>query len=192
MKWSQITKGKRARKRAVEFTPLDADEPVKVDLRILDGADRGSILEFAAAYARSRGGEVREGDPLYDFGVDVKTVALGVVDPESPDDRPEPFFASADEVFEALDRDRICTLAHQQKAFQAQVSPFPMDMTPNEYGEAIAEIAYAEEGGPDSPFARWQKWPPDFQWRFQRFTAQRLVTSLSLNSTTSSSDTSAS
>ncbi|NUO48728.1 MAG: hypothetical protein HOV80_07720 [Polyangiaceae bacterium] len=184
MKWASVTKGNRARKKDVEFTPLDRDEPLQADLRVLDGKDHGKVLAFAAAYAEQNGGKAVAGDERYDYGKDIQTVLLALTDSDSPGDRPEPVFGSIDELFEALDRDRICALASQQRFYQDVTSPFPFSMTAEEFAVQVADLALAEEGElHNHPFV---KWPPGWQLLFTHSLACRLLSYLQLNSPTSS------
>lgn len=182
-KWATLTRGKRARKKDVSFTSLESDEPVLLDLKVLDGADDAAVLEYATMFAKSKGGDAKDGDELFEYGKARKTVELACIDKDSTDDKPEPFFASMDEVDAALDRDRILSLAYQQKLFQAIASPFKYAMTDDEFADAIVDIAFREEGDP-GPFA---SWPPQLQWSFTRILAFRFVRSQTHNSSTSSS-----
>lgn len=181
MKWASLTRGRLARKRGVELTPLDADKPLLIDFRILDGNDHGRILEYAAQFALSRHVQAKDGEGAYEFGKDVMTVLLAVTDPESSDEKPEQFFGSVAEVFQALDHDRIVTLARQQRFFQDTTSPFPFALTNEEFSAKVIEIATAEEGD-DDPF---EKWPLAMQRSFVRSLASRFLRSLELSSTTS-------
>ncbi len=188
MKWSQIERGRRARKKDVEFTPLDSETPIKVDLRVLDGHDYGTVLEYASAYAKARGGEAKDGDESYEYAKDKMTVLLGVTDPDSPDDKPEQFFGSMDDVDAALDRERICSLANHQRVFQAVTSPFPYSFTPDEFQKHVVDMAFT--GAHEThPFVTW---PPDLQWNYTRTLAIRHVELLTLRSQSSSSDVSVS
>lgn len=182
MKWASLTRGRLARKRGVELTPLDADKPILVDFRILDGNDHGRILEYAAQFALSRHVPAKDGEGAYEFGKDVMTVLLSVTDPESADDKPEPFFGSVSEVFQALDHDRIVALARQQRFFQDTTSPFQFAMTADEFAAKVVAIATAEEGD-DDPFVTM---PLAMQSSFVRSLASRFLSSLELSSNTSS------
>lgn len=183
MKWSSLVRGRRARKRGVKLQPLDATEPLLVDFRVLDGVDHSDVVAFAADFARSRGSVAKDGETAYEFGKAVKTLHLAVTDPESSDDKPEPFFASTAEVLEALDADRIMALAFQHKFFQDTTSPMAHSLTDDDFARLVVSIAAAEEGDED-PFEMLR---PALLKDFVRSLASRLLLSLELNSSTSSS-----
>ena len=183
-KFAQLTKGRRARKRGVPFSSLDGVE-MTVDLAVLSGEDHGLILEFAASFARERNGEPKSGDPLFEFGRDVKTVHLSAIDPESSEEKPEAFFSSTDEVLAGLDRDRIQLLAEKQRTHQDVVSPYQQAMSSEQFFANIAQIAEAEEGD-DLPF---ETWAPSLRLSFVRTTARWLIEMASSASQTPKSPT---
>lgn len=169
-KFSNLAKGRRARQRGVPFFTLSGDK-LSVDIGVLDGAQHGDVLKYAAEFAAGRKAQAKDGDPLFEFGKDIQTVALGVLDPESPEEAPELFFVSAEEVLHNLDRDRIAILAAQQRSFQSATSPLQKAMNNDEFFLHVAALAETEEEH-DSPFALWA---PSMRWSFERTMAKLLI-----------------
>lgn len=183
MKWSSIVRGRRARKKGVKLHPLDAADPVEVDFRVLDGTDHAAVVTYAADFAKSSGSPAKDGETAYEFGKAVKTLHLAVTDPESAEDKPEPFFASPTEVLQALDADRIMALAFQHRFFQDTTSPMRHALTDDEFAGLVVALA-AEQEGDEDPFVMLR---PALLKDFMRSLASRLLSSLELNSRTSSS-----
>lgn len=152
MKLAQIAKGTRARE-PLTFTLLDG-QTAACDLRVLSGEDDDRILAAAVEHAKKLGGEAKDGDPIFAHALNCETVAVACVDNESPVDKPEPFFASADEVRSALDRDRIIIIAEKQRALQSKTSPLRKELSKEEYFLTITQLAAAEEGD-ELPFSNW-------------------------------------
>lgn len=152
MKLAQIAKGTRARE-PLTFTLLDGQEAA-CDLRVLSGDDDDKILAAASAHAKKLGGEAKDGDPIFAHALNCEIVALACVDNESSVDKPEPFFASADEVRGALDRDRILLIAEQQRALQDKTSPLKKSLTKEEFFLTVTQLAAVEEGD-ELPFSKW-------------------------------------
>lgn len=181
-KFASVAKGKRARKR-ISFTALDGSE-VECDVGILNGDDDDAILVAASAHARASGAEAKDGNPIFAFAVDCETVARAFIDPESPTDKPERFFADANEVRKNLDRDRIFYLAEQQRAFQETVSPPQREQTVDEYLATVFRVARLEEGD-ELPFEISRQ---RAHWSFTRRMARQLSTLLLDRSLTGSGD----
>jgi hypothetical protein len=181
-KFSAIAKGTRARE-SVTFTTLDGQE-VRCDLRILVGADDEAILAAATKRTKDNGGETIDGDPQFAFQIDAQTVACACTDPESPPEKPEPFFANATELLENLDRDRIQLLAAQQRVFQDSVAPRSSGLSPEEYMRVIIELDSTPEGD-THPFVTWR---PRLQLTLVRTLAKQLLISLTHKSPSSSSE----
>lgn len=181
-KLSAIAKGYRARK-PVAFTLLDGTE-VSCALRPLDGNDHAALID-AATRSLPAGIKAVDGEPVYEFAKAVETIARGFVDPESPEDKPEPFFdGGAEQVRAHLDRDRIFWLAEQQRAFQSEISPMQSALTADEFFAAIVQIADAEEKDA-LPFETWQ---PALRRSFLRTTARLLLASQSDKSASGGTD----
>lgn len=181
--FADLIRGSRARRRGVPFRTLEGDQHL-VDMQLIDGLGQAAILEYASSFARKRGGEAHDGEPLFDFGRDVMTVALGVIVHAEPPQDGDPcvthpgestayFFSSSDEVLAGCDRDRIKVLADEQRMFQASVSPVRHAMSDEEYFEHITKIAATSEGAPPPNF--FVTWSPSTQWSVLRTTALLLV-----------------
>jgi hypothetical protein len=150
MKARDLLKGRKARKTfTVELPSSDPGgdpETFDVDLTVLDGEREAMVLQGAREYAKQRGGEGKEGEPLYELGHMVHTIALAIVDVDVKD-KDEPFFESVDEVLRSheLGRDGIVYLYHAQKAFQQKVAPGrKIGETPAQYIELVMKTAEAE------------------------------------------------
>lgn len=182
-KLSDLMKGRRARKRGVPFVTLDGVEST-VDLTVLSGNDYGRVLEYATAYAERFGGKPQEGDPLFDHGRDVMTIALGCVDPDSPDDAPQSFCSSPDEVLDRLHRDWIKILAERQRFFQDVVSPRRQAMTKDEFYDHIVKLAETPEDSDEDPFDRFA---PSLRLSFERTLARIYLQAVSTQPTHRSS-----
>jgi len=151
-KWKAIARGARARKR-FEIT-LQAEDPKDpprvdpVDIVALTGDEEATVLQRTREFAQSRGVlDPKEGDPLYELGHMVHTIALALLDYEKPDAR-EPYFDNADEVLKAheLGRDGIQFLYRAQKAWQAMSSPGKkIGESPSDYIDRVNEIAEAKD-----------------------------------------------
>lgn len=82
---------------------------VKVGFRnTLSASESVDAMTFARTFASERGvSDPKEGDELYDMGLRIATLARVMVDSESPQEEPEPYFAGGEsEMFEALDDDQ--------------------------------------------------------------------------------------
>lgn len=167
MKFSQIRQGAAAVER-VECTTVDG-EPFVASARVLMGEDDDAILSAAQQFTLERKGTPKEGDPIYDFALNLFTVLHGYDDPDSPGER----FFNLEEVRKRLDRERIAYLAERQQAHQDSVSPSARKLDPEQYIEAVWAHAKAEEGA-SLPFERW---PPALRRSFVRSMAVALATS---------------
>jgi len=168
VKFAQIKQGAAAVER-VECTTVDGT-PFVAAARVLMGEDDDAILSAAQQFTIERKGTPKEGDPIYDFAINLLTVLHGYDDPDTPGER---FFASAEEVRKRLDRERIAYLAERQQAHQDTVSPSARKLDPAQFVESVWEHAKAEEGA-SLPFERW---PPALRRSFVRSMAVALATS---------------
>lgn len=157
MKFSSLGKGQRARKPFA--LPMPDGTTVEVALVPLLSAQDAEIATRAREYALSQGGKPEDGDPHYEIGMRVHTIALAVIDKDSPLDKPEPFFdGGAAQILDpdnGLDRDRIALLFEAQHAVQDEHAPRRGKMTYAEYLENVLTHAELEEGD-DLPFERWR------------------------------------
>ena len=152
MRWSSVSKGRKARHN-VELTDL-AGTPVPggVALVPLMYGDDATVASKALVYAKARGVESpKPGDPLYDSGLTLFTVLLTALDPDSPENRPESFFASEEEILTTIDPDRIGLLFYQQREWQRLCSPNAADYDdPMEMVRVLQDCAADEV--PERPF----------------------------------------
>lgn len=166
MKFSAIAKGMKARKRGVECTTLDGTA-FTCDQRVLNAEEEARCLAAACKGARDAGGEPVETDLNYQLAFAAHVVALGCVDPDSPDDAPVAYFdGGVSQVRENLDRDRILLLAETHRRFQEQASPTPHELSTEQFVAMVVACAAAEEG---------EDLPLD---RLPRFTRSSFVRSL--------------
>lgn len=166
-KFSEIAKGVTAR-RSFTFT-LPSGTDCTVDLAIILGENDALILRKAKEFAEARDvKDPKPGDPLYELGIWVNTIALGVVDPDSPIDAPQPFFdGGVPQILDektGLGREWIALLFQAQQAWQDHLAPRPKEMGPNEFLAHIIQIAEAPSDA-ELPFSRWR---PALQGSFLR------------------------
>lgn len=166
-KFRDLEKGATARK-PVTFMTLTGKE-AKAEFRIMSGADYEETV--AAATARMRNVAGTHDEIMLAFALDCETVARALIDPDSPPDKPEPFFENADEVRNALDRDRIFLLASEHRGFQESTSPLVREQTVEEFWKSVIEHSEAK---PDAelPF---EDWPRPTQRVFVRTMAAQLA-----------------
>lgn len=158
-KFSDIAQGAFAR-RSLTFM-LPSGVSCTVDLGLVLGDAEAAILRDARAFAMERGVlDPKNGDPLYELGVWVHTIARGVLDPESPPDAPRPFFDGG--VAQILDertglgREWISLLFEAQQAWQDELAPRPKEMGAQEYFLSLLQIAEAPPKA-ELPFFRWRR-----------------------------------
>lgn len=173
--FSLIVQGSRARKR-VESTTITG-QPFACDLRAVVGVDDAAIFAEARAFAKARGvAEPKEGEPLYDLGLAVHTLAIACVDSDFPADKPAAFFdGGPSQILEHLDRDRILYLYETLTSWQSTFSPRAASQTWPEYVASVYAIATAEEGSAEDPFV---KWAPGLRASWARTSAGLLLSSL--------------
>lgn len=180
-RYSQIKKGTRAR-RTVSFPMMDGTV-IECDVVPLLSDAEAEILAGARSFAKARGVEnPGDGDPIYELGRWVHTVARGCVDKDSPADAPQPFFDGGVEQIldpvDGLDRDRIALLFVEQEHWQDACAPSPKGLSAGEYLAEVLAHAEAPEHA-TLPFARWR---PVMQSSFVRTMAAQLSTLLKLKS----------
>ncbi len=180
-KFTQIEQGTRARLRGVACSTLTGVE-FTLDLCVLRGEDEEQAIGAAQRRAKEIGIADSENDINFQFACGVELILRAAVDPESPIDRPEPFFDSAVQIRTSLDRERILYLSEMQREFQERISPRQKTLTQGEYYAHVATLAAKEEegaGASDHPF--W-KWPRSTQETFLLTMAGQLANSLPLKS----------
>lgn len=154
---------------------------VEVGLRVLSGIEGQELLKCAQAYAERNGSKRAEpGDPLYDFGLRLYTVALCTVDPDSDPANPEPFFGERGNIESAvtailtsphIGRDGIVYLSQQHEDWQDLLNPELRKLTLEELWAKVGEVAASKDA---RPFFELQ---PGLRWIFARFMAGQLVSS---------------
>lgn len=180
-KFSQVAKGATARKR-VSFTLMDGTAVECAVIPLLVEAD-AEILAGARKHAMDRGvADPKDGDPLYEQGIWIHTIVRGCVDPDSPENAPQPFFdGGAQQILHptlGLDRDRIAFLFEAQQAWQDECSLRPGKLTAGEFFAELVRHAELPEGA-ELPFERWR---PVLRRSFVRSMAVRLGELLQLRS----------
>lgn len=174
MNLREVLKGTRARKTVL----LDVSgEKVAVDLRVLATIEYADVLERARAFAKARGVEdPSDGNPLYDFGIQVETLAIAILDSEKPKDF-APFFASSKQILEAdvLTRDHIAYLFAHYEVFASEQSPLRGELDKADFLRLIAKSAEGDFG----PFCSLQ---PATQWASFRSLAVLFLSSPTANS----------
>ena len=192
-KFSDVAAGARARRSIRLPLPgaqLDAESgawlgpTAALDVRVLRNDEHTDILRDALAFARKRGLETPEdGDPLYEQGKMLHTLAVACIDCDSPKDAPQPYFDGGWEQIhasEVLSPEVLHYLYLQQQIFQDEVSPLLKGMSPMEFMAAAIKTA----AGDMSFFVNSR---PGMQWSFTRTLARQLLASQSLSSTFSTS-----
>lgn len=141
-------------KGAIEGDVIDFEvRPGVVDrirvLPVLSALDV-EIAKRAREFAESKGGKPEKGQPEYEIGIHVFTILFACKDPDSPADKPEPYFASAEEILDekhGLDRSRITLLFEHQMRVQEEYAPkVARNMTAVEFFDLLERTTEADEG----------------------------------------------
>lgn len=172
MKLSDITAGSRHRE------PLDLELPdeggprkITVHMRRLSMGDKVLVLERARAAAKAKGVESPAvGDPLYEHLLHVHTLAVVLVDSDSPKDDPKPFGSAEDILAHPLMTDDVIEYAYAKwEHFRDENSLQREHLTQPEMYALVATLGGEQ---PDAlPFFRLSR---DMQCRFALFTAALL------------------
>jgi hypothetical protein len=139
--------------QAGQAPPVAPDGHVVVDLRVLTGAEEVTVLQQATAFAIERGVEnPKDGDTLYELAKMAETLALGVIDHDSPEDAPVVFFdGGAKQILDEIDGDRIAFLYGRWQVWQGQCSPRFANMTAEQFCEQVVKVTVSDD---DLPFAQ--------------------------------------
>ena len=182
-RFDDILKGKRARRTVPFPEPLYApsrpdgappEAQVVVDLVVLSAEEESRALADAVKFAKGLGIEDPKPDtPLYDLGLMIHTILIGCVDHDSPMDAPAPFFKSAEQVRQGLDRERIAYLYTLQQVWQEDVSPTRKRFDDNRLLELVIDAADEED-----PLRFFEKLPPATLARCFRSLAKQHLTLL--------------
>lgn len=166
-------------------------DSVEVGIRVLLGIESQEVMRCALAYAERNGSKNPvPGDPLYDFGWRLYTVALAAVDPDSDPKSPEPFFgvrgnleSAVEEILSSphIGRDGILYLSEQQEFWQDLLNPQRLKLSLEQYWAKVGEVATAKDAG---PFLELQ---PATRWSFARFMASQLLNLLDPKSSSTAS-----
>ena len=171
-RFSDIAAGPRARKEV--SIDLGRAGLQRLSVRALGPDEEQAVLTGALAFAKSAGVDnAGFGDPLYDLGVQLHTIALAYVDPDSPADKPVPYFAGVEEIRKSdlLTRDHLAFLYEAQLLHQDEVSPYDREANAGEVMSWAAEVAKGNQG----PFVSMR---PATRWNFTRTLAIRCIASL--------------
>lgn len=173
---------------------------VDVGVRALTPDELADVYSKASEFARSKGGEARDTDPIYNLGLHIYVCAIACVDPDTNPADPDPFFGKRGDLESAalellssshIGRDGIAYLANAQGVWQDLISPSAMRMSPRQLVDAVAKL-----GSEDTQvaFDTFLALGPKMQWDSVRFMASQLALLLtpkssgtSTSSTTSSS-----
>lgn len=126
--------------------------PIAFAVRPTTGTEEGVILERATEYAIARhAAKVESGNPLFDLGIMLHTLAIVCVDPDSPPDNREPFWdAGADQIANAMDTEQIAWLYAVFERWQDECSPTVRSMSGPALVQRLVDIAGAD--GDDARF----------------------------------------
>lgn len=140
--------------------PLAPDGHILVDLRVLTGTEESQVLEKAREHAIKGGIETpKDGDQLYELGKMVWTIALGIIDHDSPEDSPKPFFdGGAQQVLDEVDGDRIAFLYGRWESWQGQVSPQLGTLSGEEFFSQLVKVTVSDDDLPFSQLRRVTQW----------------------------------
>jgi hypothetical protein len=176
--FTDILRGTQARKPVAFPRPSitaallssEPSEEVLVDLMPMSGEEEAGVLARARAFAAERGvADPKPGEPIYDLGLMVETLAIGCIDHDSPADAPARFFASAEEIRKYLDRERIVYLYELHALWQDELAPLGRTLTEDEIYKTVLKLADSED--PLLPFAMFR---PAILGNYMRSTARLL------------------
>lgn len=182
-RFSKVIAGTRARVEGTLPLPGASIDPdtgkwegrtERIHLRALNDNEHSDVLRDALAFAKSNGVENPEdGDPLYEQGKWIHTIARACIDPESPEDNPQRYFdGGADQIHqsEILTPEIIAYVFEQQRVHQDDVNPLTKTFTTEDYEKAIKQVA----GGNLGFFVSMRR---GLQWTFTRTLASQLLAS---------------
>lgn len=190
MKFSSITKGTRAELKTALPPPDGAGEAVPCVIRALNGTEEDLALSRAREHAKAQGiADPKVGEPIYDLALMVETIAIGCLDPDSPEAAREPLFdGGAPQVRTAYGREAISFAYEQQQEWQDEVSPSIKKLDPKGYIDALFRLGGANEEDARAFFIRSG---PGLRWSLLRTMALQLVTSLTARSESGSNSAAA-
>jgi hypothetical protein len=158
---------------------------VPVDMRKLSVGETTQVLTTALELAKLKKSEdPKPGDPIYDRMKTLATLALALVDHDSPKEDPKPFFDSPQQIEASglLSDDVIEFVLARWELWVDQNSMSKRAVTTLEMVKLIASCA----GDDALPFLGLS---PAMQWHFVRFMARTLLASQRTSSSSSSPST---
>lgn len=189
-KFSALTLGPRFRKAISLPLPGARVDPEtgkwvgptdELHVRALRDDEYADVLERALAFAREKGlEEPEDGDPIYERGKMVHTLAIACLDKDSPDSKPETYFDTWKQVHtsEIMTPEVVGYLYFQQQMVQEEASPLIKGLSPEEFLAAVLKTAQ----GDISFFVNSR---PGVLWTFTRTLASQLLASQTRSSSTS-------
>jgi hypothetical protein len=173
---AQRARDRAAWEKAAQAGPapsVASDDQVMVDLRVLTGAEESQVLQKARDYAIERGIESpTNGEPIYEIAKMAETLALGVIDHDSPEAEPCPFFdGGAKQLLDEVDGDRIAFLYARWEMWQGECSPRIGTLSGEQFYSQMVKVTVAED---DLPFTQME---PITRWVFARTLAALLLNS---------------
>lgn len=175
MKFSEAAKGTRA-ERVVTVDLARGKHTFAI--RPLTGNEEAEALAGARDFTKSKGSvDPKPGDPLFELGIAVHTIAIGCVDVDSPETARAPYFdGGAPQILGELAREEIAYLYERHAQWQDECSPTVSKL---QGGELIAELIRQVEAEDDGPFVRLR---PAVRWHLLRTTARLCLSSPELRS----------
>jgi hypothetical protein len=158
--FSKVLGGARERKRA-HLTLADGTQ-VPVDVRMLTPMESAAVVSRATEFARERGAaELTDGNPIYDLGIYVHTLAIACLDTERPNEDAKFFDGGHEQILnsEILAPDSIAHLFALYEHHMDEVS-----LSPSEMDEAgLRRLIESSAKGDMLPFCKLR---PGMQWSF--------------------------
>lgn len=147
-------------RQAGEAPPVAPDDTIKVDLRVLTGAEESLVLQRAREHAIAHGvTDPKPGDDLFEIGRAAWSVALGCLDHDSAEQDPKPFFeGGAKEVLDELDADKIGFLFARWELWQGECSLAATSMTSDQFYEQVVRVTVSDDSLPFSQMAPVTQW----------------------------------
>jgi hypothetical protein len=157
---------------------------VEVLLRPLDANEEMDVVASAIKHCKARGADAVAGNPIYEAGIMAASLAIAVLDPDSPEEARAPHFDKGDSQVLQLDTDTIATLYEQQMQWQEETSP---SLKAKSVGELFDIARKLVEQDDPLVYARLS---PRTRWDLQRTTAALLLESHVLKPSPTSSSSS--
>lgn len=170
MKFAALVKG-AADVRPVELMLPGHDAPIVIGQRPISAMEEKDAIDRALLMFDPKGQSKPDSDdPRYVMCIWAQTLLLACQCWDG-DDKGQPFFASAEEILQGLDRDRVSYLYEMQQRIQEDHGFRKEQLSPDEMMGAVHELVTKEVGDPTLPF--W-KWGPSARASFMHFLASLL------------------